>query len=298
MQWDDLKVILALVRGGSRARAAQLLGVDKTTISRRLEALERDLGTALVERQASGRFVPTAQGRQIAVLAERMEDQARAIRAACDNRPAQIEGWVRVTAVPLVVNHLLLPALPAFQRRHPGIGLELLSEARDLSLGQGDADIALRLARPRDGGQAVLTRQIGQLRYAAYAAAGTSGPLPWIGYDRSMHYLTHAAAIAQVAQASGQSLSSVAVNDAETLFQAVQAGLGQSLFPREIADRHPGLRQVPCDVPLPAREVWLMVRRDLRALQRVDAVVRWLEAGFKTRSDPRPDAPAGSPAQS
>lgn len=293
MHWDDLKVILALLRGGSRGQAARLLGVDKTTVTRRLEALERDLGAALVEKDGTGRYVPTQMGRHIAGLAEGMEDQARTIQRAAGAQAGQVQGWVRVTAVPLVVNHLLLPALPGFAEHYPGIGIELISEARDLSLAHGDADIALRLARPRDGGQAVLARKIGGLRYGAYASVGATGPLPWIGYDRSMQYLTHAAAIAQVAEVSGQPMSPFAVSDAETLLQAVLAGLGQSLFPQQIADAHPGLRRIVCDTPLPTREVWLLSRRDQRALRRVAAVIDWLERLFNTRDAP-PAGRAGS----
>lgn len=286
MNWNDLQVLLAVSRAGSRAGAARLMQVDVSTIARRMAALEAALDRTLTERDGTGRMVLTEAGRSVAAQAEQMEDHARRI-AQVD---APLRAWVRVTAVPLVVNHLLLPAVPGFHGLHPGIGVELNAEARDLSLAHHDADIALRLARPREGGQAVLARQIGHLHYAAYVAQGASGALPWIGYDRSMQFLSHAAAIAELAQ--GAAPAPLAVNDAETLFQAVLAGQGMSLFPREIAGAHPGVREVAVSVELPVREVWLLIRRDLAQVARVRAVADWLAAQFTRETGGPPDGPA------
>lgn len=286
MDWDDLQVLLALSRAGSRAGAARLLRVDVSTIARRMAALEAALDRPLTERDGAGRMVLTEAGRRVAAQAEQMEDHARQIAQV--DRPAR--AWVRVTSVPLVVNHLLLPGVPDFARSHPGIGVELIAEARDLSLAHHDADIALRLARPREGGQAVLARQIGHLHYAAYAARDVVGPLPRIGYDRSMQFLSHAAAIAELAQ--GSAAAPLAVNDAETLFQAVLSGQGVSLFPREIAGTHPGLRELPVPLDLPVREVWLLIRRDLAQVARVRAVADWLAERLRPGSAPPPDGHA------
>ncbi len=281
MNWDDLRILLAVSRAGSRAGAARLLDVDKSTVARRVENLEQQLDTTLTEQAAQGRVVLTAAGHRVAALAEEMEDRAEGIRQATSPGSGPAVNWVRVTAVPLLVNHILLPHSQGFSEAHPGIGLELIAEARDLSLVHRDADVALRLARPREGGQAVLARQIGRLSYAAYAAVDAPAGLPWIGYDRTMQYLSHAAAVSALAGQPGARLANIAVNDAEALFQAVLAGFGVSLFPRVIAEAHPGLRRVDADMDLPQREVWLLVRRDLRNTQRVDAVTGWLAGVFR-----------------
>ena len=178
MDWDDLRVLLALERGGSRLQAARLLRVDKSTVSRRIEALERALGVPLSERTGEGRIALTAAGRQVAAQTEAMEDRAEQIQRVARASQSGIQGRVRLTAVPLIANRLLLPQVPAFLRSHPEIGLDLIVEARDLSLTHRDADVALRLARPRDGGQDVISRRIGRLTYAAYAALDVPDPLP------------------------------------------------------------------------------------------------------------------------
>lgn len=153
MNWDDLTILLAVRRGGSVKQAARLRGVDKTTISRRLAALERDLDLTLIERDAKGNTGLTDAGLRIAREAEAMEDAYRRIRDIAGHAPKVHRGWVRLTAVPLVVNHILLPQVPRLATAASGLGVELIAEARDLSLGHGDADIALWLARPAEGGR-------------------------------------------------------------------------------------------------------------------------------------------------
>ncbi len=273
MNWNDLTVFLEIARGGSLARAARVCRVDKTTVARRLGALESALGSALVERDGRGRLRLTPEGQRVAREAERMEDASRRIVSG----PAKAPAKVRLTAVPLVTNHMILPLI---DRLCPDIALELIAEAQDLSLAQHDADIAVRLARPREGGQQVLARRLGVLEYAAYRAADAPEDLPWIGYDTAMQYLSHAEALETLAAAPGQQVSRLAVNDAETLYQAVSAGMGQSLFPRRIAGSDPSLTEVPLRQTLPSREVWLLVRRDLRGLTRIAKTISWLEEIF------------------
>ena len=188
---------------------------------------------------------------------------------------------MRLTAVPLLVNHILLPHLPALSSDHPDIRIELISEARDLSLLDRDADIALRLARPRTGGQAVLARRLGYLDYGCYVAVSAGPDIPWIGYEPRMHHLDHATAIETLAARPGQRRAALSVNDAETLLQATRAGWGQTLLPRLVAAAQHDLEERACgDVPLPRREVWLLVRRDMRALSRIEAVTDWLTRLF------------------
>jgi DNA-binding transcriptional LysR family regulator len=280
MRWADLTYLLAVMRGGSLMRAARSLRVDKTTVSRRLAALEAALGVALIERAPDGRLSLSEAGRKVAARAEAMEDEARRIQADLGRNPGGVAGTVRLTAVPLVIHHLLLPDLPLLSRTAPDLGLELIAEARDLSLTDRDADIALRLARPRDGGQAVLARRIGVLSYGCYAKRGAQAGLPWIGYGAGMQYLAHAQVIEDLALQPGQRRAALSVNDAETLVQAVLSGAGQSLLPCRMADGHAGLERRDVDRALPEREVWLLIRRDIADLARVRAVTGWLEAIF------------------
>ncbi|AAV94392.1 LysR family transcriptional regulator [Ruegeria pomeroyi] len=281
MNWDDMRYLLAVAQAGSLKGAARSLGVDKTTVSRRLRAMEAALGRPLVEPRGPGLGL-TDFGQVLHRHAEVMRDEMRAVDARIMADHAAPLGTVRLTSVPLIINHVLLPALSDLRAAAPGLRVELIAESRDLSLLRGEADIALRLARPTEGGQGVLARKLGDLDYAAYGARGAAGPMPWIGYEPRMGYLSHAAAIARAAEAEGG--FAVAVNDAESLFQMVCAGHGRTLLPRAIADADARLVEVPFPhVALPRREVWLMVRRDLRELDRVRLAMEWVERAFAAR---------------
>ena len=275
MNWDDLRYLLAVAQSGSLKGAARSLGADKTTVSRRLQALERALGQPVVER-TGGNLVLSDFGTSLLPQAEAMQDAAQAVHAQAQSGPVSSLGMVRVTSVPLIVNHLLLPALPEFLEQNPGLQVELISDSRDLRLLRGEADIALRLARPGEGGSGILTRKYGRLDYAAYAARQAGPDLPWIGYDRQMQYLPQAAALSRVMK--GETPFAARFNDAEGLLQAVLAGLGKTLLPRLIGDRHPGLTEVGFPgAPPPGRDLWLMIRRDLRELERIRRCVDWID---------------------
>lgn len=282
MNWNDLTYLLAVMRGGSLTGAARLSGVDKSTVSRRLAALETDLNVALTERAPDGRISLTEAGRSVVHRAETVEDEMRAM-AGDLGQMQPLAGRVRLTAVPLLINHLLLPRAHDLKKSHPDLGLDLIAGSRNLSLLDFDADIALRLARPRDGGQGIIAHRVGTMPYGAFAAKGARHDLPWIGYEPRMLHLNHAAAIEQLAVQPGQMRAHLSVNDGETLLHAVLGGLGVSLLPRLIGEGMDGLE--PRNVPekfLPSREIWLMVRRDIRDLARISAVVSWLSDGLKS----------------
>ena len=170
-----------------------------------------------------------------------------------------------------------MPALPPLLERHPRLRVELIAEPRDLSLTRREADIALRLARPRKE-QRALARRIGRLDYAAYAPAeGEIEGLPWITYEDRMADLPQWRWITERSAAEG-TLAALAVNDAEALLQAVRAGLGKSLLPLAIAEREPGLRRLGATQPALSRELWLMVHPELRDLVRIRVVMDWLES--------------------
>jgi DNA-binding transcriptional LysR family regulator len=206
--------------------------------------------------------------------AERIEREMHGLENRISGADAAVAGTVRLTAVPILVNHLLVPALPRLYAAHPLLRLELVAEPRNLSLTRREADIALRLARPQGGGTPV-ARQIGRLDYAVFGPRrGDPDRLPWITYEEGMDELPQAKWIAAAARAGAPPLL---VNDAETILAAVRSGLGKSLLPCAVAEREPGLRRLGDAAPVLSRELWLLVHADLRRLARVSAVIAWIE---------------------
>ena len=283
LDWNDLRFVLAVARGGTLAGAAKALGVDDSTVSRRVARLEASLGARLFERAGDGRLRPTPAGAAAVARAERMELEVEGLRDGVSGADSACAGSVRLTSVPLLVNRLLVPALPGLLERHPALRLELVADPADLSLRRREADLALRLARPRDGGRSVVARRIGRLRYAVYAAASlppaAAAELPWVTYDEAFAHLPQARWIAAaLARPDGGAAARFVVNDGEALVEAVAAGLGKSLLPGVVAGRDPRLVRLAFaeDEPILERELWLLVHRELRRLPRIAAVSDWL----------------------
>jgi len=283
LNWDDLRYILAISRGRTLTSAARLLGVDDSTVARHLVAMQQAIGSRLYRRRADGTLQLTTLGERAALHAERIEREVSVLDAALSNTANSVAGTVRVTSVPIVVSHILVPAVPVLLTRHPDLHLELVGDARDLSLTRREADLALRLARPKTGGTRVTARRVGTIRYEIYASASCSArevkTLPWITYDEAMAHLPQARWIAAIAGGEHERIASVRVNDAEAVLEGVIAGLGRSLLPCVVADGDTRLQMLGAKrgAPALARELWLLTHSDLRALGRIEAVVKWIE---------------------
>lgn len=289
--WSGLRVLLALARTGRIAQAARALGVDDTTVSRRLKALERDLGCELVARSADGTLTPTPVGADVVARAEMMEGHAAEIEDLLGRQAGRLRGTVRITAVPLIANRVLVPALPPLLAAHPELTVEILPEARDLDLARREADLALRMARPSLGGLRVTARRLGTLAYGVFCARGAAdGPLPWINYDDAMAYLPQARWLARLRASREVAVSGLRVRDAETALEAIAHGIGQALLPVcvgaadgrlravDLAGLRAGLRAGPLgDLPdPPTRELWLLTHADSARLRSVQTVRDWV----------------------
>src|ERR1039457_6739420 len=164
MDWDNLKFFLALAETGSLSRASEKLQVDHFSVARRIEVLEHDLGVRLVER-LSRSYRLTAEG-------ERVRDRAKEIEAGIadiarfaqgvDRSPHRVG---RVSGPPTFLSQFLAPRLLPLQGEQQGLRIELVGEARQISLSQGESDLALRMVRPL--GKGVGGRRVSGRGYGA-----------------------------------------------------------------------------------------------------------------------------------
>ncbi|MBC6440696.1 MAG: LysR family transcriptional regulator [Rhodospirillales bacterium] len=265
---------------GSYAGAARQLAVDETTVARRLRALEHDLGTELLLREADGRPRLSPTGRAITAEAESMERSGDVIAETIGAAAEAARGIVRLTAVPVVANRILVPALGNLTTRYPGLTIELVPEPSDLSLTLRECDLAVRLARPRDGGTRVTARRIGTLHYGVYGRHDRTAEasLPWITYDAAMASLPPSRWLAKRI-ADGDAACSLRVTDADTALEAAAQGLGLTLLPKAAAEADARLGALDSNgwPDPPQREVWLLGHADRRALKSIRAVAEWLE---------------------
>jgi DNA-binding transcriptional LysR family regulator len=278
LQWSDLRTVLALAQAGSLSAAARALAVDQTTVSRRLTALEGALGGRLFLR-ARGRLVATALGELAVARAQEMEAAVQALEAAAGESRSAVAGRVRITAVPILVNQLIVPRLPELLERFPALAIDANADSRNLSLSRRETDVALRFARPEAGSG--LCRRIGALAFSVYAARGSDpdalppDDLPWVTYEERFLHYPQARWVAD--NVPIDRLARLRVNDAEGLAQAVRSGLGLGVLPDFMAARDAALARVSA-APVLQRDLWLLVHADLRRLPRVAAVLDWLAA--------------------
>ena len=265
--WDDMRAALALSRAGSLAGAARALRCDATTVARRLSRLGAASGAPMAVPGDDGRLALTPAGRAMARAAEAMEREAEAagIEAAEEGGDW---GSVRLTAVPILINHLIVPALAAMATAWPALRIELIAEARVLSLSRREADLALRFARPETGGRRHVTQRIGKLPFGVYGAPGRGRG--WIGYEDRMAHLPQA----RWTEAQDGARAAIRVSDLETAREAAAAGLGRAALPRFVGDSDPRLERLQ-GAP-PGRELWL-VRNAGRARGPAEAAVaEWI----------------------
>lgn len=285
--WDDARVFLAVQRSGSHGGAARLLGVDVSTVGRRVAALERALGARLFERTRVGVALTVAGGAFLAHAA-RMEEAADAAVRELGGADARVTGSVRLTATDGVLHALLLPALGALRRAHPGLVLEVAPDLRTFSLPRREADVAVRLFRPKE--QSLVVRRLGTLHFRLFA---------------SRAYLARHGAPASVAELAGHDLvgfdASIdgsplqrwlqrqvpsprwALRSTTVTAQVVACahGLGIAALPTVVARREEALVPVLSSLePFPLA-VWSAVHEDLHRKARVTAVLRWLQEVFQ-----------------
>jgi DNA-binding transcriptional LysR family regulator len=288
INWNDLRYVLAVGRAGTLAGAARVLGVNETTVGRRIAAIEDVLGVHLFDKVQGGKLPPTKAGTKAISQAEVIEQRVLALRDEIAGGDSEIAGTVRLTAVPILVNRLLVPASRQLIDRCPQLHVEIVADFRDLSLVKREADIAVRLAAPKKGtGNALLARKIGLLKYDVYAAAplaaSNASNLPWIAYESTMGHIPQAKWLSEEVDRSSEPIAGFSFNDAEGLMHAVRAGLGKSLLPCIVADADPQLRRITgvASDELRCREVWILTHPDQRSLARVNTVIDWLESIFR-----------------
>lgn len=272
MNWDDLRVLLALTRSGSLSATARELGVDHSTVARRIGALETDLRVKLFDRLARG-YAPTTEGEEIAELARRVEDGVLAIERHAFGQAGEIAGLVRLSAPPAFASHFLAPRLMGLRRSMPKLVVELVGDIRAVSLTRREADLAIRLNRPEDEG--LVTRRLGSIGYGLYATPAYldgHAPADWafIGYDESLGYVPQQRWLQDVAD--GRPFVFRA-NDLVSLLAAVRADGGIAAIPHFLGRPDPGLVRIPAPNAPEPREMWLLVHRDLRRSPRVRAVM-------------------------
>src|ERR1700749_3052022 len=271
IDWDDVRYFLAVARGGSVRAAAERLGVNHSTVLRRIAQLEKNLGALMFEKLPSG-YRLTAAGEEVLELANQMEASSHQLETRVLGRDQSVRGLLRVTLAPPRARHLLMPDFAEFARLHPDIEIEIQSSGELANLTNREADVAIRVVYDRKTlplnlhglkgtglfGGVFLSRN----PLAAWRA-GAPDPIRWIVI--SMHGIPD--------WASEGDVRTVGVpfrtTDAEAQIAAVRQGLGITTLPCFIGDADPLLVRAPgADLHMYGT-LWLLTQGETRKTKRV-----------------------------
>lgn len=270
----DLGVVLALVRGGTLAEAAQRSRSDPSTVFRALQRLEKSLGQRLFERTRQG-YLPTEAASEVARHAERIEAELEAARAAVAGATAQVSGRVRLTTTDSVLRGLVLPALPLLVRAHPLLQLELHAGNQLMSLSRRDADLALR-ATPSPP-EHLVGRELGRIRFAVMGLRGQRikplDTLDWIAPDEAMpEHPSVRWRRKHLPKLAPRHLVDGVVGVAD----AITAGLGVGVLPLFMLQAERRLKALSPPLDGCESTLWLLAHPESRHLRRIATVYQHL----------------------
>ncbi|WP_428261952.1 LysR substrate-binding domain-containing protein [Haliangium sp.] len=294
VRWDDIRLFLAVYRYGTFGQAAQRLGLNISTVSRRLSALEAVLGDQLFERTRDG-VVATPMGERALAPAEAMEAALGRLVRDLSADESEVEGVVRLSVAPGMADVFIAPALVRLRAKHPRLRIELDASVRASDLTRHEADLAVRVIEPR-GADLVITKLVSTRWVAAAAPAlvAATGPVsswqqvPWIGWDDDLATMPAARWLARCVPDADIALRT---SHFGSQLAAVGAGLGAALLPTPylaVCGLSPlsYARALEPDVAeWPVDTLWLVGHRALRSAPRVAAVWSFLLEELRAPGD-------------
>lgn len=284
--WDDLRIFLEIARTGSLNGAARALGVNHSTVFRRINAFEDRLGVRLFERLPTG-YALTLAGEEMQASASRVEREIDRLDRRITGRDLRLEGTLVVTTTDTIIENFLTPHLAAFRRAYPGIVLELAIDNRNINLSKRQADVAVRPTRHPP--ETLVGRKIADIAVAPYAApqymkgrAVDLSRLDWLGVDES---LAHLAAAKWFRDTLPDANVVLRANSLFGLLHTCEAGMGAALLACFMADPRKGLRRIGDPIPGAGTMLWLLTHEDLRHTGRVRAFMDFMADALSTEID-------------
>jgi len=275
VSWDDLRIVKAIEKGGSLVGAAATLGVNHSTVSRRLAALEALLGVALFDRRRAG-YVATAAGAELVAVAERMQQEVVSVTRRIASSAQGHEGDLRIATSDALLLDFLTPVIASFQRANPRIRIEVLVGNQPLNLTRGDSDIALRatLAPPEN----LFGRKVATIAWAIYGRrVDYDDTLPsdealwarqWVSFG---HGLSGLKAFEFVQARVSEQRVGYRSDSVAGITAAIAAGIGIGLLPCMHGDLTPGLVRLSPVLADVYDELWVLTHPDIRKSDRVYA---------------------------
>ena len=283
MNWDDLRLFLAVARAGSISSGARQLNLQHSTVSRRMRKLEQELGVRLFDKIPSGYALTTA-GENLMQAAGRMEREVLAVDGTLSGSDLKPSGPLRVTAVDNMATTVLMPMFGEFSRRYPDVTLHVMVSNSDASLALREADVAIRLCNtPPD---TLIGKRIITVSSAIYASPNyieqmreDGGEPVWIGVECCSFHKSW------TKQVCGEQPHRFYVDDTLLTQAALREGLGISILPCFMGDLDPALERYSEPQPEWDLGLWILLHPDLKRTARVLAFRDYMMKKIEAQND-------------
>ncbi len=284
--WDDLKFVLAVGRCGGLSAAARELGVEHSTVSRRIAACEAGLGVRLFDRLPSG-FEPTLEGTKAIAAAARIEQDIFSLNRQIADGDKSLSGPLRITAPQLLIQAEMIAR---FAARYPEIDLTVCSTNEVLNLHHREADVAIRISRspePNLYGR-VITKQNRGFYVSKKYLETISSPLTDGKNQMEVKFvnftLWEKSPLNLVQSRFANVRVSINLDEMDAVHSAIRAHMGLGLMPCFLGDTDSQLVRVPGFALQPFWDIWVLTHPDLKNVARVRIFMRFIAEEFKTRS--------------
>lgn len=287
IRWNDLQVVLAVAQHGSASRAASLLGINHSTVIRRINDFETNHSVKLFERHPTG-LKPTRAGKALLEVSQPIEGAVLNIEREILGQDLKLEGLIRVTTTESVADHILIPHLKTFRDKHPAITVDLIVTSTRLDLPRLDADLSVRPSNgPPDD---LIGRNVGRMSFATYAQIAAyeewrrlpEKEIPWIGVS---HALENSPAAGWIESVEVEPKIATRGNSFVTLREMAANGLGLAVLPCFLGDRDDRLIRLQPPPKELDMFVWVLTHKDLRNSARVRALSEHLARGLRQQRD-------------
>lgn len=274
--WGDLELIEHLLRGGSLSAGARSLGVNQTTVARRLAALERRFGVSLFDR-IGGRLVAGPALDSVRPRLHGLAQDAAITLAGLQQAGAEWHGLVRVTSIGFILARLLAPACGSFAAKNPAIRLELIADDHALSFARRETDIAIRMGSDADD-DSTRIRKLGDLPFALYRPLDApAGPRPVVRYSESLAHTPEMRLLDHLRPAAQTALTSTRL---DVLIAAAPSLGAEIMLPVPVARHDPRfVRQTPDKA---RRSVHLLIQSDRASQPAVARAAGWIDQLLRT----------------
>lgn len=274
MEWSDVRIFLAVARGGSYGSAARALGISHPTVGRRIKTLEDEAGQALLRRTREG-LILTNSGDAVFALAESMEASALAMERRLAGNHQRLEGILRISSADWFAGYVLAPVLADLTRRHPAVVPEVIASYRLLDLSRRDADVAFRLVPFSEPD--IVQRRFLRMPYGLYGSAETALAVQEdtaaVGLILMNSAQSHFPDVAWLLERLSDSPRAFTSTSRTVQAQMCRRGLGVAVLPRPLGDATAGLQLIERFGSPPSRDIWVGYHQDLRHMDRLRALL-------------------------